>query len=164
MRRSSSRILTRRAVVQAGVLGIALTPSLSFAEPSLAGSSPAGSSPTVDEAELVRQMFGQAAALSPRVHLGMPASFANGFSVPMDLAVDSPMTEGDFVRAVHVLAPKNPIIPVATFAFTPQSGRVAIATRIRLAAPQAVLAVAELSDGSWLMTRQWVEVETDGCN
>lgn len=153
MPRPSSRTLTRRAVVQASVLGMALAPSLSFAGPG----------PSVDDAELVRQVLGRAAEPSTRVRLGMPAAFANGYSVPMDLAVDSPMTAADFVRAVHVLAPKNPIIPVATFAFTPQSGRVAIATRIRLAAPQAVLAVAELSDGSWLMTRQWVEVETDGC-
>jgi sulfur-oxidizing protein SoxY len=73
------------------------------------------------------------------------------------------MTENDHVRRVHVLAPKNPIIVVATFQFTPQSGSAAVSIRIRLAEPQMVLAVAEMNDGALLMARTWVKVETDGC-
>ena len=102
-------------------------------------------------------------ALSPRVHLDIPAVFGNGYSVPMTLGVDSPMTQTDHVRAIHVLAPANPIVAVATFAFTPLSGRAGISTRIRLAKPQNVLALAELSDGTWLMARRFVTVQTDGC-
>ena len=73
------------------------------------------------------------------------------------------MTEADHPRAIHVLAPRNPFLRVATFHFTPASGKARLSTRIRLAKPQNVIAVAEMSDGSLLMTKSWVEVEIDGC-
>jgi sulfur-oxidizing protein SoxY len=73
------------------------------------------------------------------------------------------MTGDDHVRSVHVVAPLNPLIRVATFHFTPAGGRARVSTRIRLAKPQNVIAVAEMSDGSLLMTKTWVVVEIDGC-
>jgi sulfur-oxidizing protein SoxY len=73
------------------------------------------------------------------------------------------MTEADHVRSVRIFAPKNPLIEVAGFRFTPQSGRASVSTRIRLAAPQHVLAVAEMSDDTLLMTKAWVEVASNGC-
>ena len=100
---------------------------------------------------------------SPRVRLELPSTFSNGHGVPMTLAVESPMTEADYVRQVQVLAPRNPILIVAGFQFTPDSGRAAVSTRIRLAEPQNVLAVAEMSDGSLLLARSWVEVTINGC-
>jgi sulfur-oxidizing protein SoxY len=62
-----------------------------------------------------------------------------------------------------VLAPKNPIVPAAEFHFTPLSGTALIATRVRLAQSQYVLAVADMSDGSLLMARTWVKVDINGC-
>ncbi len=115
------------------------------------------------ESKLVEQLIGRPAVISPRVHLSMPPAFANGYRVPMTLSVDSPMTEADHVRVVHVLAPKNPIVPAAEFHFTPQNGSAVISTRVRLAQSQAVLAVAEMSDGSLLMARSWVKVDINGC-
>jgi sulfur-oxidizing protein SoxY len=38
-----------------------------------------------------------------------------------------------------------------------------VSTRIRLAEPQYVLAVAQMSDGTLLMTETWVEAATNGC-
>jgi len=116
------------------------------------------------EAALIRAIAGGAAALSPRVHVDIPAVFGNGYSVPMTLRVESPMTEADHVQTIHVLAPLNPIVQVARFTFTPQSGRVEISTRIRLAKPQNVLAVALMSDGTRLLGRRFVTVQTDGCS
>ncbi len=150
--------LPRRAVlgaVAAGVAGNALAGRRSFAESDYTRAA---------EDALVARMVGGPAALSPRVRLIMPASFSNGYSVPLALSVDSPMTGSDYVRTVHILAPKNPIVLAADFTFTPQSGRAALDTRIRLAQPQTVLAVAEMNDGTRLMARTWVEVDTDGCN
>ena len=119
--------------------------------------------PQEDDKELVRQLTGQLPVESPRVQLQMPPVFNNGYSVPLTLEVDSPMTATDFVRVVHVLAPRNPITTLASFHFTPQSGRARVTTRIRLAEPQNVLAAAQMSDGSVLMAKTWVKVDTDGC-
>jgi sulfur-oxidizing protein SoxY len=73
------------------------------------------------------------------------------------------MNEADFVRHVHVLAPRNPIPVVARFEFTLQSGRASVSTRVRLAESQNVLAAAEMSDGSVLVGRTFVEVMINGC-
>jgi sulfur-oxidizing protein SoxY len=116
-----------------------------------------------DERELIRRITGKDPTVSPRVLVQMPAVFSNGHSVPMTLSVDSPMTATDYVRQIHVIAPRNPILVVADFLFTPQSGRAVISTRIRLAETQNVLAVAQMNDGTALMARTFVEVEVNGC-
>jgi sulfur-oxidizing protein SoxY len=93
----------------------------------------------------------------------MPRVFPNGFTVPLALVVDTAMTGADHVRHVRVLASRNPIVEVATFHFVPQRSEPRVSTRIRLAGPQEVLAVAEMSDGELLMARTWVDVASNGC-
>lgn len=118
---------------------------------------------TDDDSDLIGHFTGAKAMPSARVHVQIPPVFGNGYSVPLTLVVESPMTEADHVRSVHVLAPKNPIILVARFNFTPACGRAMISTRIRLARSQNVVAVAQMSDGTWLQGRTWVKVDVDGC-
>jgi len=116
------------------------------------------------DVELVAEVFGRMPVQSDRLRLEMPRHFANGYTVPLALEVDCPMSEADHVRAVHVLAPRNPFLRVATFHFTPASGKARVSTRIRLAEPQNVIAVADMSDGSLTMAKTWVEVEINGCD
>jgi sulfur-oxidizing protein SoxY len=116
-----------------------------------------------DDVAIVRQLTGKAPLESDRVHLVMPRTFPNGYTVPLSLEIDSPMTEADHVRQVRVFAPRNPLIEVARFRFVPQRCESRVSTRIRLAEPQYVLAVAEMNDGALLMTKTWVEVATNGC-
>ena len=157
MRTASSTIgLGRRAVMRdASLAGLGAM----LARPALADPDPAQAA----EDDVVRSIAGGQAAISPRVRLEIPAVFGNGYSVPMTFSVDSPMTADDHVRRVDIVAPKNPIILVGTFNFTPLSGRAAISTRIRLSEPQYVLAVARMNDGTLLMARSWVKVDTNGC-
>jgi sulfur-oxidizing protein SoxY len=93
----------------------------------------------------------------------MPAVFPNGYTVPLTLEVDTPMTERDHVRNVRIFAPKNPINEVVGFHFAPLRSAPRVSTRIRLAAPQKVIAVAEMNDGAFLMTQTFVKVATNGC-
>jgi sulfur-oxidizing protein SoxY len=141
--------LTRRALLS--VAGFA---SVTIVSPSSAKD---------DAVELIEQLIGKTPTESDRVRLVMPRVFPNGYTVPLSLAVDSPMTEADYVRQAHVLAPRNPLIEVAIFHFVPQRSECRVSTRIRLAEPQHVLAVAEMNDGTLLMARTWVEVTTNGC-
>ena len=108
-------------------------------------------------------MTGRDAIESKRVRLTMPPVFPNGYSVPLSVSVDSEMTEMEHVGTVTLFAPRNPIITVAEYHFTPRSGRAAVATRIRLAQPQSVIAVATMSDGALLMAHTRVAVDSDGC-
>jgi sulfur-oxidizing protein SoxY len=116
-----------------------------------------------EAAELIERLTGKTPTESDRLHLVMPRTFPNGYTVPLSIEVDSPTTENDHIRHVRVVAPRNPLIEVASFHFVPQRGQAPVSTRIRLAEPQYVLAVAEMNDGTLLMTKTWVEVATNGC-
>jgi sulfur-oxidizing protein SoxY len=144
--------LTRRRVLMAaaGFSGVFLVPPTSTATGEGAG-------------DLVERLTGKRPSESDRVHLEMPRVFPNGYTVPLALMVDTAMTDIDHVRHVRVLAPLNPIVEVATFHFVPQRSEPRVSTRIRLAGPQEVLAIAEMSGGELLMARTWVEVATNGC-
>ena len=143
--------LTRRALLTAACVGGASLVSLPSA---LA---------IDDDVKLIQQLTGKIPTESDRIHLAMPPVFPNGYSVPLTLDIDSPMTETDYVRYVRVLAPRNPIIDVATFYFTPQRSQPRVSTRIRIAEPQYIVAVAEMNDGALLTAKAWVEVATNGC-
>jgi sulfur-oxidizing protein SoxY len=123
----------------------------------------ADASDSADDIAIVKQFTGKTPAESDRVHLVMPRTFPNGYTVPLSLQIDSPMTEADHVRHVRVFAPRNPLIEVARFHFVPLRSEPKVSTRIRLAEPQYVLAVAEMNDGALLMNKTWVEVATNGC-
>jgi sulfur-oxidizing protein SoxY len=126
--------------------------------------SPANAIDDADEAiKLIERLTGKTPTESDRLHLVMPQTFPNGYTVPLSLDIDSPMTEDDHVKRVRVVAPRNPLIEVATFHFLPQCSQPRVSTRIRLAEPQYVLAVADMSDGTLLMAKTWVEVATNGC-
>jgi sulfur-oxidizing protein SoxY len=125
--------------------------------------SPGDASDSDDDVAIVKQLTGRTPAESDRVHLVMPRTFPNGYTVPLSLEIDSPMTEADHVRHVRVFAPRNPLIEVASFHFVPGRSQPRVSTRIRLAEPQYVLAVAEMNGGALLMTKTWVEVATNGC-
>ena len=149
---SQTRGPTRRELLLTTVTGLATAAIVS----------PASASD--ETTELIASLTGKKAIESDRLHLAMPQSFPNGYTVPLTLEVDSPMTEEDHVKRVRVVAPGNPLIEVATFHFLPQRSQPRVSTRIRLAKPQYVLAVAEMNDGTLLMAKTWVEVATNGCS
>ena len=147
--------LTRRDVLMAGCAGGGALASALFSP---------GSACAQDEAvKLVERFTGRTPTVSDRLHLVMPAVFPTGYTVPLDLDIDSPMTEDDHVKRIRVFAPQNPLIEVAGFNFVPRRSIARVSTRIRLAEPQYVVAVAEMSDGTLLMTKTFVDVATNGC-
>jgi sulfur-oxidizing protein SoxY len=115
------------------------------------------------EAEALIARFTGGAATEAASFLTAPEVAENAGSTPIGIAVTSPMTEADHVRAVLLVAERNPNPGVAVFRFSPLSGRATIATRIRLAESQTLVAVAETSDGRFLMDRRDVIVTVGGC-
>jgi sulfur-oxidizing protein SoxY len=72
----------------------------------------------------------------------------NGNTVPVSVRVASPMTEADHVRRIALFTERNPEPNVAVFHLGPSNGRAEVATRMRLATTQTVVAVAQMNDGS----------------
>jgi sulfur-oxidizing protein SoxY len=147
--------LTRRELLRsvcagtAALAGAALPPISSFAGD--------------DALAFVAKTFGRGATMSSRVQLTMPSVFPTGYTVPMDIAIDTAMTDDDHVRSVRVFAPGNPLLEVVGFNFVAGRSVARVSTRIRLAKPQFVVAIAEMNDGALLANKVWVDVATDGC-
>ena len=113
--------------------------------------------------EAVKKILGDTKPIDGKMLLDMPEIAENGNTVPFTVSVDSPMTDADYVKAVHIVSTGNPQPGVATFHFTPQSGKASAASRLRLARTQDVIALAELSDGKVLQARKTVKVTIGGC-
>ena len=101
-----------------------------------------------DLAAAIAAFAGGAPVRAGRVRLDIAPLVENDNVVPIGVSVDSPMTESDHVSAVAVFNERNPQRDVAVFHLGPRAGRATVATRIRLATSQQLVAVAKLSDGS----------------
>ena len=111
----------------------------------------------------IKEIIGDKTPKQGRVTLELPQIAENGNTVPVAFEVQSPMTDSDYVKAVHVFAEGNPVPSVASIRFSPASGRAHASTRMRLAKTQNVIAVAEMSDGSVYMAKTEVKVTIGGC-
>lgn len=113
--------------------------------------------------EALKKLIGNKPTKSGRVHLKLPPIAENGNTVPLTVSVDSPMTDKDYVKAIHLVADGNPRPDVASFYFSPMSGKPEVGTRMRLAKTQNVIAVAEMSDGTLYRASRNVKVTIGGC-
>ena len=114
-------------------------------------------------APLVSQVTGGAQVSAGRVTVDTPRLADNGNSVPLKVSVASPMTATDYVRSITLLSEKNPRPVMATFFLGPKAGRAEVVTRVRPATTQRLLAIAQLSDGSFWSGGAEVEVTESAC-
>lgn len=98
-----------------------------------------------------------------RVTVTLPQLADNGNSVPIRITVDSPMTEADHVKSIHLYAERNPVRNMANFYLGPRAGKAEINSRVRLAGSQKVTAVAKLSDGSFWYDTASIVVTLSAC-
>jgi sulfur-oxidizing protein SoxY len=100
-------------------------------------------------AHALRGFTGGAPTREGKVHFDIAPLVENGNTVPITLTVDHPMAASNHVQAIAVFNEKNPQREVISCKLTPRMGRAVVATRIRLATTQQLVAVARLSDGSF---------------
>jgi len=125
------------------------------------GADPARAELTWQEA--IKKAIGDAKPAEGKVSITLPEIAENGNTVPFTVAVDSPMTDNDYAKTVHIFATGNPRPDVASYHFTPMSGKAEVSSRMRLGKTQDVIAVAELSDGKFYMSKRSVKVTIGGC-
>lgn len=98
---------------------------------------------------VIKVITGGAAINDGRVTLVIPPLVENGNLVVLKVSVESPMTENNYVKVIHVIAEGNPLPNIFTAYLTPRSGTAVITTRVRLADSQRVWAIAQMNDGSF---------------
>jgi sulfur-oxidizing protein SoxY len=97
----------------------------------------------------IRRVVGDTQVTKGRVKIDLPPLIENGNAVSLTVAVESPMTAEDYVKAIHVFTEKNPQPNVISVQLGPRAGRATFSSRIRLADSQKVIAIAQMSDGSF---------------
>ena len=108
-------------------------------------------------------MIGDVTPVEGRIKLDLPDTAENGNVVPFTVSVDSPMTEQDCVKAVHLFSTGNPKPDIASAYFSLANGKAVFSSRMRLGRTQEVVAVAEMSDGRVFLGRRTVKVTIGGC-
>ena len=125
-------------------------------------SAPASATPASMRAA-IRKVVGEAQPKKGRIKIDLPPLIENGNAVPLTLSVESPMTAEDYVKAIHVFTEKNPQPNVISIQLSARAGRAVISTRIRLADSQKVVAIAQMSDGSFWSEELEVVVTLAAC-
>ncbi|MBF0333048.1 MAG: thiosulfate oxidation carrier protein SoxY [Alphaproteobacteria bacterium] len=149
------KTLSRRELLLAAGAGALAAGLLPPSAPALADTA------AVDDA--IKKLLGDVKPQQGKIALEVPEVAESGANVPFTVAVQSPMTDKDHVKAIHVLAEGNPLPGVATFHLTPASGKAQVSLRMRLAKTQNVRAVAVMSDGQAFAITKEVKVTAGGC-
>jgi sulfur-oxidizing protein SoxY len=164
-----TKLVDRRSVlVGAGAVALAAggqSPAQAETEarPAPAVAEPVPLVPSAHYQETLQKIIGTGTPIEGRVVLELPEDAENGNIVPYKIGVESPMTDADHIVRVHLLSTQNPQASVATFHFTPLSGKASVSGRMRLAKTQEVVAVAVTTSNTLLIGRQLVSVGIGGC-
>jgi sulfur-oxidizing protein SoxY len=142
----------REALALAGVAGLAalIAPRISIADEQTVAAE-------------INKLYGDKKFESSKIKLDVPEIAENGLVVPVSVDVESPMTDQDFVKAVHVFADGNPLPGIVSYKFTPACGKASASTRMRLAQTQNIVCIAEMSNGNLHMAKAGVKVTIGGC-
>jgi sulfur-oxidizing protein SoxY len=154
IREDFMRQLSRRAALALGAGSAALT-IVGWDEGALAAAKEA--------ADEIAKFTGGKTAAKEKVSIELPEIAENGNTVPLAVSVDAPMTAENYVSEVLVVAEGNPNPGVATFHFSPMSGKAEASTRIRLATTQNIVVVAKTSKGEFFTGQKLVKVTIGGC-
>ena len=133
MDRNRRELLTDAGALAGGLLLVSIRPT---------GATPASMRAAI------RNVLGDVEIGKGKVSLDIAPLVENGNAVPMTVAVESPMTATNYVKAIHVFNEKNPQPNIISIHLGPRAGKASISTRIRLADSQRVVAIAQMSDGS----------------
>lgn len=129
----------------------------------LAGWSPVAFATPKDAADEIAKFTGGKTAEKGKITIELPEIAENGNTVPLAVTVNAPMDANNYVSEVLVLSEGNPRPGVATFQFTPMSGKAEASTRIRLATTQNIVVVAKTSGGQFYTDQKLVKVTIGGC-
>ncbi|RXT55478.1 thiosulfate oxidation carrier protein SoxY [Bosea sp. Tri-44] len=145
--------LSRRDAVKAAAWALAaaaIAPKLAFADEKTVAAE-------------IKKLYGDKPMASGKIKLDVPEIAENGLVVPINIEIESPMTDADYVKAVHVFAEGNPQPGVISYQFTPACGKASAATRMRLAQTQDIICVAEMSNGALHTAKANIKVTIGGC-
>ena len=144
-------------------MGTAMALSTVIPAVSFAGTAPKDANKMSYKTALDAITNGKAPKESYKVKLKTHEIAENGAVVPVTVNVESPMTDSDYVKSIHILSSKNGNSRTVDVNLTPANGKAMFSTRIKLNGTQNVVALVEMSNGDFLIASQSVKVTIGGC-
>lgn len=145
------------------VSAVATTPIALMAKEDATKANKKGPNDLTYDAAISAITGGKAVTDSDKITLTVPEIAENGAVVPVKVNVESPMTEAEHVKAIHVLNTKNSNARCADVMLTPLNGKGYFATRVKLGGTQDIVALIEISNGNFLRAVKSVKVTIGGC-
>jgi sulfur-oxidizing protein SoxY len=139
------------------LLSLVATPAIAQLDPNIAAKRKA----SLEAA--IRKVTGGKPVRPGKVTLDVPPLVDNGNTVPVTVSVESPMTAANHVQAIHLFTEKNPQPFVFTAHLGPRAGRAKISARCRIADTGNVIAIAQMSDGTFWSDTISVVVTLSAC-
>jgi sulfur-oxidizing protein SoxY len=161
--RTAIAVIARRTLLLSGVAAAA---AAAFLRTGLALAEDAASPPMERSKQFEEAFNTVVAGAKPAqglIAVDLPEIAENGNFVPITISVESPMTDADHVKFIHILSTGNPVAKIATFHLSPLNWTARVQSRIRLAKTQDVMILAEMSSGTWAIATQTVKVTIGGC-
>lgn len=153
-------ILNRRTFLTTAAAAVSLSPFIARGD-EVPSALP--SERSAEFKEVFAKLVGNAAPVEGKITVDLPETADNGNFVPITIAVNGPMTETDYVSAIHLLSTANPHAHVATFHLSPLNAVARVQSRMRLAKTQDVIVLAVKSGGEMLISTTGVKVLIGGC-
>ena len=147
-----------KSICAASAVAATVTPSALLAK-----EAPKGGNILSYDAAVKAITGGKAVSDSDKVKLTVPEIAENGAVVPVKVEVDNPMEASNYVKAIHVLSTKNGNARCADVMLTPLNGKGYFATRVKLGGTQDIVALVELSNGTFMRSAKSVKVTIGGC-
>lgn len=158
---SCAEIDRRALLVAAAALGAGLWPKLAGAQTPESSAAP---QPDDAEADRIAAAFlNGAIPQAEGLVLDLPALGDNPAAVPVRVHLDEALSDANFCEELIVLAQRNPKPLACRFHFTPLTGSVDVALRLRLIQSMGLRAIARMSDGRFLEARGEITVAAGGC-
>ncbi len=157
----------RRVLKLFGAAGVAAGLTSLGVAPQLAEATTGLGMPKPDEKveQTLERLFGKRPlqAMGDRIKVELPLIAENGAVVPVRIESNLPMDANNYVKNIYIITDKNRRPLNARIALTPDSGKLAVATNIRMGATSDVRVIAEMSDGTLYQFKQEVKVTVGGC-
>ncbi|MEQ1714424.1 MAG: thiosulfate oxidation carrier protein SoxY [Hyphomicrobium sp.] len=164
VRTATYTLMNRRAfVLAAGAGGLALPSWLQAAETAPAPVMAPFMERTQQFQDALSALLAGATPIEGKILVELPEIAENGNFVPLTVSVESPMTDADYVKSIHILSTANPVARVGSFHLSPVNGLAKVQSRMRLAKTQDVVALALQSNGIVLIATAMVKVTIGGC-
>lgn len=114
----------------------------------------------------IKRLFGNRSLQrgDDKIKVELPQIAEDGGGVAIGIDSTLPVSGAAAMSNLYIIADKNRRPMLAKFGFTPDSGRVTLATSVRLATSTDVRVVAEMSDGALYAVTKHVRVTISGCD